>query len=115
MLKSANVTGSEPAASIVVPSRRADSVTVTGRVIPFSVKVAGAVRVIVSPEENAAGSATALGLGAIATAFLESDPDFAWDAVRAAALRDVLAAPGLGPEPPGEAGPRSPRGGQEGR
>ena len=60
-------------------------------------------------------SLPALGLGAIATAFLESDPDFAWDAARAAALRDVLAAPDLGPEPPGEAGPRSPRGRQEGR
>ncbi len=67
MLKSANVTGSEPAASIVVPSRRADSVTVTGRVIPFSVKVAGAVRVIVSPEENAAGSATGPARETVAT------------------------------------------------
>lgn len=41
MRKSPNTTGSEPAASIAVPSRRADSVTVTGRVIPFSVSVAG--------------------------------------------------------------------------
>jgi hypothetical protein len=60
-------------------------------------------------------SLPALGLGAIATAFLEPDPNFTWDAARAAALRDVLAPPDLGPESPGEAGPRSPRGGQEGR
>ena len=55
---SAKVTGSDPAASIVVPSRRADSVTVTGRVIPFSVSAAAAVRVTVPPTENAAVSGT---------------------------------------------------------
>jgi AcrR family transcriptional regulator len=35
-------------------------------------------------------SLPALGLGAIATAFLESDPEFTWDAARAAAIRDAL-------------------------
>jgi AcrR family transcriptional regulator len=44
-------------------------------------------------------SLPALGLGAIATAFLEPDPQFAWDAGHAAALRDVLASqdPGTAP------------------
>jgi hypothetical protein len=36
-------------------------------------------------------SLAALGLGAIATAFLEPDPEFTWDAARAAAaIHDVL-------------------------
>jgi AcrR family transcriptional regulator len=38
-------------------------------------------------------SLPALGLGAMAAAFMEPDPDFTWDASRAAALRDALAAP----------------------
>ena len=59
MPKSANATGSDPAASIAVPSRRADSVTAAGRVIPFSVSVAAAVRVTVAPVENAGGSGPA--------------------------------------------------------
>ena len=48
-------------------------------------------------------SLPALGLGAIATAFLEPDPEFTWDAARAAAVRGALAAPDLSTEPPGEA------------
>lgn len=40
-------------------------------------------------------SLPALGLGAIATAFLELDPEFTWDAARATALRDALASPDL--------------------
>jgi hypothetical protein len=43
-----------------------------------------------------------LGLGAIATAFLEPDPEFTWDPSRAAAIRDALAAPELSTEPPGK-------------
>jgi hypothetical protein len=35
-------------------------------------------------------SLPALGLGAIATAFLEPDPDFTWDGERAAAISDAL-------------------------
>ena len=58
MPKPENATGSDPAASIAVPSRRADSATVTGRVRPFSVRVAAAVRVTAAPAENAAGSGT---------------------------------------------------------
>jgi len=45
-------------------------------------------------------SLPALGLGAIATAFLEPDPDFTWDAARAAAVRDALTSPDPGTEPP---------------
>ncbi len=41
--------------------------------------------------EAAEWSLPALGLAAIATAFLEPDPEFTWDAARAAALRDALA------------------------
>jgi AcrR family transcriptional regulator len=52
-------------------------------------------------------SLPALGLGAIATAFLEPDPEFTWDASRATALRDALTAPDLSMEPPGEATARS--------
>jgi len=43
----------------------------------------------------------ALGLAAIATAFLEPDPEFTWDAARAAAIRDALTPPDPGAEPPG--------------
>ncbi len=43
-------------------------------------------------------SLPALGLGAIATAFLEPDPDFTWDAARAAAIRDALTPPDLLPD-----------------
>ena len=53
--------------------------------------------------EAAEWSLPALGLAAIATAFLEPDPEFTWDAARAAALRDALTAPDLGTEPPREA------------
>ena len=52
-------------------------------------------------------SLPALGLGAMATAFLEPDPGFTWDAGRAAAIREVLASPDLGAEPPGEDTARS--------
>ena len=44
-------------------------------------------------------SLPALGLGAIATAFLEPDPDFTWDAERATAIRDALRSPDFGAEP----------------
>ena len=40
-------------------------------------------------------SLPALGLGAIAAAFLEPDPEFTWDAARAAAIREALTAPDL--------------------
>jgi AcrR family transcriptional regulator len=46
-------------------------------------------------------SLPALGLGAIATAFLEPDPGFAWDDTRAAAIRQALAALNRSTEPPG--------------
>jgi AcrR family transcriptional regulator len=49
-------------------------------------------------------SLPALGLGAIGTAFLEPDPEFTWDASRAAALRAALTAPGPDLQPPGRAG-----------
>jgi AcrR family transcriptional regulator len=49
--------------------------------------------------EAAEWSLPALGLGAIATAFLEPDPDFTWDASRAAAIREALTAPNLSSEP----------------
>jgi AcrR family transcriptional regulator len=52
-------------------------------------------------------SLPALGLGATATAFLEPDPEFTWDAGRAAAIRDALNSPEPGAEPPGEATSRS--------
>jgi AcrR family transcriptional regulator len=48
-------------------------------------------------------SLPALGLGAIATAFLEPDPEFTWDAARAVAVREALTAPDLRAQPP--AGP----------
>ena len=47
-------------------------------------------------------SLPALGLAAIATAFLEPDPEFTWDAARAAAIRDALTSPDLGTESPGD-------------
>ena len=47
-------------------------------------------------------SLPALGLGAIATAFLEPDPGITWDAGRAAHIRDALISLDLGAEPPGE-------------
>jgi hypothetical protein len=40
--------------------------------------------------EAADWSLPALGLGAIATAFLEPDPEFTWDPARAAAIREAL-------------------------
>jgi AcrR family transcriptional regulator len=52
-------------------------------------------------------SLPALGLGAIATAFLEPDPGFTWDAGRAAAFRDALNSPDPGADPAGEATTRS--------
>jgi AcrR family transcriptional regulator len=52
-------------------------------------------------------SLPALGLGAIATAFLEPDPEFTWDPARAAAIREALTAPDLSTEPPGKASTRS--------
>ena len=52
-------------------------------------------------------SLPALGLGAIATAFLEPDPEFTWNEARAAALRDALTTPGPGSGRPDEATARS--------
>jgi AcrR family transcriptional regulator len=52
-------------------------------------------------------SLPALGLGAIATSFLEPDPGMTWDASRAAALRAALTSPDPDMEPPGEATARS--------
>jgi len=46
-------------------------------------------------------SVPALGLSAIATAFLEPDPEFTWDGSRAAALREALTRTTLDPELPG--------------
>ena len=40
-------------------------------------------------------SLPALGLGAVATTFLEPDPEFTWDPARAAAIRDALTSPDL--------------------
>jgi AcrR family transcriptional regulator len=48
-------------------------------------------------------SLPALGLGAMAAAFLEPDPDFTWDAAHAAAIRDALTPPDPGTKPLGEA------------
>ena len=47
-------------------------------------------------------SLPALSLGAIATAFLEPDPEVTWDASRTAAIRDALTSPDLGTQPPGD-------------
>ena len=52
-------------------------------------------------------SLPALGLGAVGTAFLESDPKFTWDAGRAAAILDALTRLATDAEPPGEAAIRS--------
>ena len=43
-------------------------------------------------------SLPALGLGAIATAFLEPDPEFTWDSKRAVAIREALTSPDPGTE-----------------
>ena len=43
-------------------------------------------------------SLPALGLGAIATAFLEPSPDFTWEPERAAAIREALTSPDPGTE-----------------
>jgi len=51
--------------------------------------------------EAAEWSLPALGLGAIATAFLEPDPEFTWDTARSAAIRDALTSPDVGMQPPG--------------
>jgi hypothetical protein len=48
-------------------------------------------------------SLPALGLGAIAAAFIEPDPEFIWDSQRADALREALTAPDLSVQPRGEA------------
>jgi AcrR family transcriptional regulator len=48
-------------------------------------------------------SLPALGLGAIATTFLEPDPEGTWDARRTAALRAALTSPDPGAEPAAEA------------
>jgi len=77
MRKSENATGSDPAASIAAP------VPARGQ------------------------RHRALGLGAIATAFLEPDPGFTWDVTRAAAISHALAAAEQGVEPPGEGSGRS--------
>ena len=52
-------------------------------------------------------SLPALGLGAIATAFLEPNPDFTWDPERAAAIREALTSPDPGTEPSGRRRRRS--------
>jgi AcrR family transcriptional regulator len=54
-------------------------------------------------------SLPALGLAAIATAFLEPDPGLTWDAGRDAAIRDALASPGLGLQSLAVHGPRAGR------
>jgi AcrR family transcriptional regulator len=46
-------------------------------------------------------SLPALGLGAIATSFLEPDPEITWDASRTAALRDALSSSGMDTDQPG--------------
>ena len=51
-----------------------------------------------APEEGE-WSLPALGLAAMATSFLEPDPEFTWDAGRAGAVQDALASPGLGLQP----------------
>jgi AcrR family transcriptional regulator len=48
-------------------------------------------------------SLPALGLGAIATTFLEPDPEVTWDARRTAALRAALTSPDPGADPAAEA------------
>jgi hypothetical protein len=53
--------------------------------------------------EAAEWSLPALGLGAMATACLEPDPEFTWDARHVTAIRDVLASPDLAAELSGEA------------
>jgi AcrR family transcriptional regulator len=52
--------------------------------------------------EHGEWSFAALGLGAIATAFLEPDPEFTWDTKRAAAIRRALIAPDLSSPQPGK-------------
>jgi hypothetical protein len=60
-------------------------------------------RIAAQPPGASEWSLPALGLGAIATSFLEPDPEFTWDAARAAAIRDALTSPpDLGMEPPGD-------------
>ncbi|HUA31115.1 MAG TPA: TetR/AcrR family transcriptional regulator [Streptosporangiaceae bacterium] len=54
-------------------------------------------------------SLPALGLGAIASSFLEPDPDFTWDEARAAAIREALTAPDLSARPAAGPGARSGR------
>lgn len=49
-------------------------------------------------------SLPALGLGAIATAFLEPNPDFTWDSERAAAILEALKSPDPGTERPDDDG-----------
>jgi AcrR family transcriptional regulator len=56
-----------------------------------------------SPEASE-WSLPALGLGAIATAFLEPNPDFTWAPERAAAIREALTSPDPGTEPPDDDG-----------
>jgi hypothetical protein len=51
-----------------------------------------------APEEGQ-WSLPALGLAAMATGFLEPDPEFTWDEGRATAIRDALESPGLGMQP----------------
>jgi len=52
-------------------------------------------------------SLPALGLGAMGTALLEPDPDFTWDAARAAALGDTLGSAELATELSGETAKRT--------
>ena len=70
--------------------------TMLGLVMPaLTVPAITGRRAAAQPFETAAASEWSLpglGLGAIATAFLESDPDFTWDAARATAIRAALRA-----------------------
>jgi hypothetical protein len=61
-------TGNDPATWIVVPSRRTETVIMTGRVMPRSMSRPGSV----------------------AFAFLEPDPEIAWDDERVARIRQAL-------------------------
>src|SRR6266487_3354353 len=51
-----DATGSDPAASIAVPSLRAETVIMTGRVTPCSVSQPGSAALTVRPPPNPAGS-----------------------------------------------------------
>jgi hypothetical protein len=66
--------------------------------VPGVVEHRVAARPFSAPEEGE-WSLPALGVAAMATAFLEPDPEFTWNAGRAAAIRGALTSPGLGVQP----------------